>query len=154
MSEKIQNKIELNLEPEVIGKIDTLIEEGLYKDRLSFLENAINQLLDVHQSTINSFQTKKGFVVGLLKYSSKDLEKIVAEGKKLQVRLIGGLILDHDISPELADRAIEKINIAGILRGSPEVKKILEPKHFTLLGNQSKLLLRESNDNSINWNEE
>lgn len=56
ISDKIQNKIQLELKPEIIGQIDLLIQNGLYKDRITFLENAINQLLDIHQSTINEFK--------------------------------------------------------------------------------------------------
>ncbi len=126
----------------------------MYEDRIAFLENAINQLLDIHQSTINEFKKQKGFVLGLVNYSSKDLEKIVAEGKKLTIRVIGGLSLDKDVTPELADRAIEKISMAGVFRAPLEVKKVLEHKQFTLLGNHSKLLLKESNDKQLNWNEE
>lgn len=81
------------------------------------------------------------------------MEKIVAEGKKLTIRVIGGLSFDNDISPELADRVIEKINMAGIFRASFEVKKALEHKKYTLLGNHSKLLLKEPDDNQIDWND-
>ena len=152
MTETIQNKIEIDLEPEVVGKIDALIESGLYENRLSFLNNAINQLLDIHQNTINEFETKKGFVLGLLHYSAKELEKIVSEGKKLQIRVIGGLSISHDVTPELADRAIERINMAGVFRAAPEIKTTLESKQYTLLGNRSKLFLKEPDNNMLDWN--
>ena len=154
MNNTIQNKIELDLDPEVIGKIDLLIESGLYQDRIAFLKNAIDQLLDIHQATIMNFNKKKGFAIGIIKYSSKDLEKLVAENKKLDIRVIGEFILDEDVSPDLADRVIIKFIMAGVFRASLGVKKVLENKQFSLLGNRPKYALKEPLKNYLDWNEE
>lgn len=154
MNESIKNKIQIDLEAETIGKIDALIESGLYKDRIAFLENAITQLLEMHQSTLDNLRVKKGFAIGIVKYSSKELEKLLSENKKLDIRLIGSLILDSDVKPELADRVINKINMAGVFKASPEVRKILEHKQFSLLGNFPKYALKEPTTDYLDWNEE
>lgn len=154
MSEDIQNEIRIKLSPETIGKIDVLIESELYKDRINFLENAINQLLEVHQTTINNYNIKNGYVLGIVKYSSKELEKYVADGKKLHIKVIGGLVFDNDVSPELIDKTIEKINIAGILRANDSIKIALENKSFSLLGRRKQMYLKGPSKNILDWNDE
>ena len=146
MNENFKERIVLDIEPESKGKIDLLIENGLYADRNSFFTNAIQQLIDVHKKTIDNFKIKNNFVVGLLHFSSNDFEKVVAEGKKLNIRVIGGLSFSDDISPVLADKAIEKISMAGVFKASPEIKKKLVNKQFTLLGNPKKYLLKDPKD--------
>lgn len=148
MSDGFKERIVLDIEPENIGKIDLLIEKGLYEDRNSFFTNAIQQLIDVHKKTIDNFKIKNNFVLGLLNYSSKELEKVVAEGKKLNIRVIGGLSLSDAVTPTLADKAIERISMAGVFKASPEVKKKLVIKQFTLLGNPKKYLLKDPNDDT------
>ena len=148
MSEGFKERIELEIEPENIGKIDLLIENGLYEDRKSFFTNAIQQLIDVHKKTIENFKIKNNFVLGLLNYSRSDLEKVVAEGKKLNIRVIGGLSFSDDISPALADKAIEKISMAGVFKARPEVKQKLVNKQFTLICNPKKYLLKHPHDDT------
>ena len=154
MSEDIQNEIKISLKPEVVGKIDLLIENGLYKDKISFLENAINQMLVTHQATIDNFKVKNDFIIGIVNYSAKELERCVADGKKLHIKVIGGLKIDDNVSPELADRAIEKINMAGIFHAPDPIKKVLANKQFSLLGSRRKLFLTGPSNNILDWNEE
>ena len=153
MKEIIQNRIQLDLEPEIIGQIDLLIENGIYFSRIDFLQKSIIHQLNSHKKTIEKFKVKNDFVLGLVNYSRKDLEKVVAQNKKLNIKVIGGLTFDQDITPELANESIEKIRMAGVFKAPMEVKKILSNRHFTLLGKPKNLLLKESNDDSQDWNE-
>jgi metal-responsive CopG/Arc/MetJ family transcriptional regulator len=79
MSDFIRNKIQINLEAEIIAKIDLLIENGLYANRIAFLDKAIQNQINLHQTTLSEYETKKGFAIGILSYSSKDLEKIIVK---------------------------------------------------------------------------
>jgi len=128
------DKIILDLEPEFIGKIDLLVEKNLYKSRVDFIEKSILSQLSAHTSTIEEYQKKKDFVVGVVSYSVKELENVIKEGKKLHIRVIGALHLRKDVTPELANQAIKEINLAGIFRASSDVKKILAPKRLSITG--------------------
>ena len=154
MTDVVQNKILIELEAEILGKIDLLIENEIYSDRISFLKTAINQLLTLHSDTINDFKVKNDFVIGYVHYSHKDLEKIVADGKKLNIRVIGGISFANDVSPELATSAIDKINLAGILRAPPAIKTILGPKRYTLLGKKRSYFLPSPDTDVESWNED
>ena len=60
----------------------------------------------------------------------------------------------YDKMIEIADRAIEKISMAGLFHAPDPVKKVLENKQFTLLGGRRKLFLKGPSDNILDWNEE
>ena len=133
-----KDRIIIDLEPEFIGKIDLLVEKGLYESRTDFIEKSILSQLSAHTSTIEEYQKKYNTVIGILSYSREELEKVVKEGKKLHIKVIGALRIGNDVTPELANQAIKEINLAGIFRAQNEVKQILAPKRFTLLGNPYK----------------
>ena len=61
--------------------------------------------------------------MGIVNYSAEDLEKTVAEGKKRIIKVIGRLSFSSNVTPELLERAIDKIIIAGILKGPPNIQK-------------------------------
>ena len=154
MADVVQNKILIELEPEVLGKIDLLIENEIYSDRISFLKTAINQLLALHNDTINDFKIKNDFVIGYIHYSRKELEKIVENGKKLNIRVIGGISFTNDVTPELATSAIDKINLAGIMKAPSSIKTILGPKRYTLLGKKRSYFLPSPDNDVEDWNED
>ena len=130
-----KDRIIIDLKPEFIGKIDLLVDKGLYISRTDFIEKSILSQLSAHTSTIEEYQKKHNTVIGIVNYSRKELENIIKEGKKLHIRVIGALRFDKDVTPELAHQAINEINLAGIFRANKDVKRRLAPKRYTLLGN-------------------
>ncbi len=58
-------------------------------------------------------------------YSRRDLEKVVATGKRLSIRVVGILSIAEDVSPKLARAAIKSVSVFGKFRASPEVKAAL-----------------------------
>ncbi|MHA1332007.1 MAG: hypothetical protein ACTSR2_13135, partial [Candidatus Hodarchaeales archaeon] len=47
----LKERVLLELNPELIGKIDVLVEKKLYANRKAFLEKAIEAQLNIHQET-------------------------------------------------------------------------------------------------------
>jgi len=72
--------------------------------------------------------TKNAWAVGALNYDRQQLEKIVAEGQRLNVNVTGICTFASDISADLADRAIEKFTLIGQLQAPPEVRAVLMKK--------------------------
>ncbi|MHA2363590.1 MAG: hypothetical protein ACXAC7_06505 [Candidatus Hodarchaeales archaeon] len=134
MNDFPQDRIEIEINAETTAKIDTLVEEGLYPDRLKFIETALQSQIGLHKATFEKYEKKKSFVIGYLTYSAKGLEKVVAEGKKLEIKVIGGLSIENNVSPELAEKAISKVSLAGILRAPPDVLPVLNSKRYSILG--------------------
>ena len=136
MTEYPNDQIAIELNAEVTAKIDVLVEKGIYPDRVGFLEKAIESQLNVHDATFQELVKKKDYIIGLANYSAKELEKVARNGKKLEIKVIGRLSFSDDVTPELVERSIVKINIAGILKAPDEVLRILNKKRFTILGHR------------------
>ena len=98
-----------------------LIDNNLKKfdDDLKELDNNLKNLNESILSESNFAGT------GVIKINKNKLEKLVQKGKKLKVKMVGMLIIDKNVSVELAKNSLESIKVFGIIRASDEVKKIL-----------------------------
>ena len=118
-------KITINMSAVDLGKVDLLVQEGLYSNRTDFIRTAIRNGLDKHNLELQQSVTRHNFAIGIMAYNRSDLEKYEADGKKLAINIIGMLNFDGDISPQLADKVIESIQVRGIFQASEDVKKAL-----------------------------
>jgi Arc/MetJ-type ribon-helix-helix transcriptional regulator len=118
-------KITINMSAVDLGKIDLLVQEGLFSNRTDFIRTAIRNQLDKHNLEIQQSVTRHSYVIGVLVYDKADLEKLKLNREKLELRLIGFLHLANDISPELALEVIESIEVRGIFQASDAVKAVL-----------------------------
>jgi Arc/MetJ-type ribon-helix-helix transcriptional regulator len=118
-------KITINMSAVDLGKVDLLVNEGMYSNRSDFIRTAIRSQLEKHTFEIQQSVTRHSSVIGVLSYSRVDLEKRKQKGKKMSFSVIGMLILQNDVSPELAYEVIEEIKVRGIFNASPEVKAAL-----------------------------
>lgn len=118
-------KITINLGPVDLGRIDVLVEQGLYSNRTDAIRSAIRNLLDRHEPVIQEISVRRSYALGVLVYSRKDLEKLRSEGKKVSMHVIGLLTLMQDIEPELARETIESISVRGVFRAPESLKEAL-----------------------------
>ena len=118
-------KITINMSAVDLGKVDLLVQEGLFSNRTDFIRTAIRNQLDKHNLEIQQSVTRHSYVIGVLVYDKADLEKLKLKREKLELRLIGFLHLASDITPELALEVIESIEVRGIFQASDAVKAAL-----------------------------
>jgi Arc/MetJ-type ribon-helix-helix transcriptional regulator len=118
-------KITINMSAVDLGKVDTLVNEGLYSNRTDFIRTAIRSQLEKHTFEIQQSVTRHSSVIGVLSYSRVDLEKRKQKGKKMSFSVIGMLVLQNDIPADLAVEVIEEVKVRGIFNASPEVKAAL-----------------------------
>ena len=118
-------KITINMSAVDLGKVDLLVQEGLYSNRTDFIRTAIRSQLDKHNLEIQQSVTRNSYVIGVLVYDSSDLEKRKLKGEKIKMTIVGLLHLANDISPELAREVIESIQVRGIFQASDQVKAAL-----------------------------
>ena len=114
-------KITINLSVVDLGRIDLLVEQGFYSTRTDFIRTAIRNQLDSHSQEIQETVARKAMVVGILSYDAGDLEEKRYRNEKLDIRAVGMLILEKDITPELALATISSISVLGVLKASDEV---------------------------------
>ena len=72
--------------------------------------------------------TSKVWVVGTASYDRADLEKTLAEGKRLNIEVVGICNFADDVTPDLADQAICHLHVIGVLNASPAVREVLMRK--------------------------
>jgi Arc/MetJ-type ribon-helix-helix transcriptional regulator len=118
-------KITINMSAVDLGKIDLLVQEGLFSNRTDFIRTAIRNLLDKHNLEIQQSVARHSYAIGVLSYDRSDLEKRKGKGEKLNISILGMLHLHDDISASLADEVIESVKVLGIFIANDEVKAAL-----------------------------
>ena len=142
LEESKMEKLTINLPPVEIARIDILVEAGYYPSRAEFMRAAIRKTLDGHQEFIKERldrltsdeelvgQGKVDFVTAIrVQILGKDsFERVIMQGRKLRIKVVGLLILKKDVKPEHVEKAVETVKIYGILRASQQVRKALLKK--------------------------
>jgi len=118
-------KITINMSAVDLGKIDLMVQEGLYSNRTDFIRTAIRSQLEKHNFEIQQSITRNSYVIGVLTYDRGDLEQKKAKGEKVIIKVLGLLHLASDISPNLARDVIESIQVRGMFQASDKVKTAL-----------------------------
>lgn len=118
-------KITINMSAVDLGKVDLLVQEGMYSNRTDFIRTAIRNQLDKHTFEIQQSVNRHSYGIGVFEYNPVNLEKLKLQGKKVKLSMIGYLRLTDDVTPELARETIESIHVLGIFQASDEVKAAL-----------------------------
>ena len=118
-------KITINLEPVDLGKIDVLVEQGLYANRTDLIKTAVRNQIERHDSTLQDLIVRKSWVLGVEVLTRSDLERWLAKGERKSARIIGMLALGSDVTPELALEAFESVSVRGAFRAPESVKEAL-----------------------------
>ncbi|MBI4730834.1 MAG: CopG family transcriptional regulator [Chloroflexi bacterium] len=118
-------KITINMSAVDLGKIDLLVQEGLYSNRTDFIRTAIRNLLDKHNLEIQQSVTRHSYGIGVFGYSRQDFERLQAKGDKIKFSVVGMLTLADDIPAELAAEVVEAVQVRGIIVASDKVKAAL-----------------------------
>ena len=121
-------KITINMSVVDLGKVDLLVQEGFYQNRTDFIRAAIRSQLDKHEAAVQSSIIRNEFGVGVFVCGRAALAKAIAKGERKNYNVIGRLVIQEDVSPELAEQAIESIRLIGSLRASKEVKAALKDR--------------------------
>jgi Arc/MetJ-type ribon-helix-helix transcriptional regulator len=118
-------KITVNLSVVDVGKIDLLVQEGFYSSRTDLIRTGIRNLLNTHETAIEETIIRRTMAIGIVGYGKDELEKVVADGKQLDIRVIGMLMLSKNVTPDLATAAIHSIEVRGVFRASNALKQAL-----------------------------
>ncbi|HBX68305.1 MAG TPA: CopG family transcriptional regulator [Chloroflexi bacterium] len=121
-------KITINMSIIELGKVDLLVQEGFYQNRTDFIRAAIRSQLDKHETAVQSSIIRNEFGLGVFVCTREGLEKTLAKSERKNYNVIGRLVIQEDVSPELADQAIESIRVIGSLRASETVKAALKER--------------------------
>ena len=119
----------VNLSAAELGKLDLLVEKGVYVNRTDAVRAALRREFSDHdwdeiidRDLVTGPKSKGGSVgIGLLGLTRHSLEEAVAKNEKVDVYCAGIMFITDDVTPDLADRAIGRIRILGSVRARKEV---------------------------------
>ncbi len=60
-----------------------------------------------------------------LRISRRDLEKLSEKGEKTDIELVGILVADDDVTPDLIERTVASAKVYGRIIANPSVKQAL-----------------------------
>ena len=118
-------KITINMGAVDLGKVDLLVNEGVYTNRTDFIRSAIRAQLDKHHVEVQQSIARNSLVVGVLLFSRRTLEKVLEKGEQLRITAVGLVRFANDVTPELARTAVSSMTVHGILQAPEEVKLAL-----------------------------
>lgn len=118
-------KMTINLGVVDLGQVDLLVQEGFYSNRSDLVRTAVRNLLAQHGDTLRQTVARRTLTLGLQHLRRVDLERAVAAGERLRVQVVGLARIDDDVSPELAQAAIESVSVLGAFHASPAVRRAL-----------------------------
>jgi Arc/MetJ-type ribon-helix-helix transcriptional regulator len=118
-------KITINMGPVELGKVDLLVREGFYSNRTDFIRSAIRLQLDKHQVEVQQSITRNAYIVGVLHYDRRLLERLKDKGEHVRITVVGMLSLSKDVTAELAAEVIASIKVHGVFQASDAVKAAL-----------------------------
>ncbi len=121
-------KITINLGIVDLGQIDLLVERGFYSNRTDFIRMAIRNQISSHSDEIKEAATHWQLVIGSTHYDRESLEQIRTQGEMLSIGVVGTLVLEDDVSTELALATIKSIRVLGSMRASAEVTEALSDR--------------------------
>lgn len=118
-------KITINLGLVDLGQIDLLVSEGFYANRTDFIRTAIRRQLEFRSGAVDDTIARRTLTLGAQHYSRRDLEKLRAAGRTVELRVLGLATISDDVSPELALATIASVEVLGAFRASRAVKSAL-----------------------------
>lgn len=121
-------KMTVNVGVVDLGHVDLLVQEGFYSNRSDLVRTALRNQLALHADTVKQAVTRRTLTVGLQSFSRADLERAVAEGRRLQVQVVGLARIAADVTPELARAAIESVTVLGAFQASQGVRSALSDR--------------------------
>ena len=121
-------KITINMSAVDLGKVDLLVQEGLYSNRTDFIRTAIRSQIEKHNFEVQQSVVRHSYGIGAFSYTRGELERFQAKGEKVKINVVGLLVLDENVPVELACEVIESIQVRGIFQARDELKQALSSR--------------------------
>ena len=121
-------KITINMSVVDLGKIDLLVQEGFYQNRTDFIRTSIRSQLSTHETEVRDSITRNAYVLGIMGCNQKELLNDIEEGVRRKYFVVGMMVIENDVTPEVADKAFEAIKVMGVFRAPDAVKAVLSDR--------------------------
>jgi Arc/MetJ-type ribon-helix-helix transcriptional regulator len=121
-------KISFNMSVVDLGQVDLLVDQGFYSSRTDFLIASVRRQIESHSLAVRQAVEQKVLTVGMTILNRRELESRIAANKPIDIRVVGVLKIDDDVTPELARAAIKSVSVFGKIRARPDVMSVIFSK--------------------------
>ncbi len=129
-------KIVIDIETTDLEKIDILVENATYANRDNFFEFAIRELLEQHEHDFNNLSAQSKQVsfdkniitlggIGVIRITLNELLEAKASSNRVNIMVVGLLILDKRISAELFEKTVEDIKVYGKIQANKTILDVI-----------------------------
>jgi Arc/MetJ-type ribon-helix-helix transcriptional regulator len=119
-------KVSVNVNVVDIGKIELLIEKGIYTNKTDFMVKAITNELNkneqILETTLKEIDMDVHIQIGKVKYNQEKLLKMKETNTGMKLYVIGRLTIEDDLSLQLAKETLFSIKVFGPSKMSKELK--------------------------------
>ena len=121
-SESYSEKVSVNINTSTLSSIDLLVDNGYYSNRSDFINQALREGLQKHQSTIDRIIEKKtqfngensnNWFIGVYGIEKEEIETAKNQGREIEIKGYGVLVIGADIDEEALFEVVRKIKVKG-----------------------------------------
>lgn len=110
-------KVSVNVNVVDLGKIELLIEKGVYTNKTDFMIKAIANELNKNeafiQTTVTELDTDVHVQIGRVTYNAEKLTKLRASKMCQKLYVIGRLTIEDDVTLDMARATLLSIRVFG-----------------------------------------
>lgn len=131
-NENYSEKVSVNINTSTLSSIDILVDNGYYSNRSDFINQAVREGLQKHQTTLDRIideHTKakeyaaNRWFVGVLSLESNELESAKRSDQSLSYTGYGVLAIDSSIDEDLLFDVVDHIKVKGKVICSQTIKE-------------------------------
>lgn len=131
-NENYSEKVSVNINTSTLSSIDILVDNGYYSNRSDFINQAVREGLQKHQTTLDRIideHTKakeyaaNRWFVGVLSLESNELESAKRSDQSLSYTGYGVLAIDSSIDEDLLFDVVDRIKVKGKVICSQTIKE-------------------------------
>ena len=121
-NENFSEKVSVNINASTLSSIDLLVDNGYYSNRSDFINQALREGLQKHQSTIDRIIDKKTesnaegsnqWFVGVYSLDKQDIERALQKGREFEIKGYGVLVIENNIEEESLFKVVRYISVKG-----------------------------------------
>lgn len=131
-NESFSEKVSVNINSSTLSSIDILVDNGYYSNRSDFINQALREQLQKHQSTLDRIidmydnkekENPNQWFVGIYSLEQCELKLLQAQGTPATYTGYGVMIISEDIDKETLFDIVKNIKVKGRVICSKEIKE-------------------------------
>ena len=129
-NENFSEKVSVNINTSTLSNIDILVDNGYYSNRSDFINQAVREGLQKHQTTLdriidkhmNAAESPDCWFVGVCNLDAAYIESAKKKGRTLTYTGYGVLVIGKDVDEEMLFAVVESIKLKGKVICSKSIK--------------------------------